>query len=222
MHLLVGLGNPGPRHARHRHNIGFMALDRIAARHGFGPWRVRFQGRIAEGRIGGERILALKPETYMNESGRALGAALRFYKLAPSQVLVIHDEIDLISGKVRIKLGGGAAGHNGLRSIDAHIGPDYRRLRLGVGHPGHKDLVHGYVLRDFAKSDAVWLDKLLDQVAAELPVLMAGDEGAFMSRIAQALIPPKPKRATPGPTPAPGPGAEPDPAGATGDQPDGL
>ncbi len=223
MLLLVGLGNPGPRHANNRHNIGFMAVDEIVRRHGFGPWRVRFQGRLAEGRVGAEKLFALEPDTYMNESGRAVGEAVRFYKLDPAtQVIVIYDEIDLKPGKVKIKLGGGAAGHNGLRSIDVHIGPDYRRLRLGIGHPGHKDLVQGYVLRDFAKSDAAWLDKLLDRIGAELPALIAGDEGAFVSRIAEAMKPPKPKpkRAAPGPTPESE--SEPDPAGKTGDEPDGL
>ena len=193
MRLLVGLGNPGPRYARNRHNIGFMAVDEIADHYGFGPWRTRFQGRVAEGRIGGEKLLALEPQTYMNESGRAVGEALRFYKLEPEQAIVLHDEIDLKPGKVKVKQGGGPGGHNGLRSIDAHIGRDYWRVRLGVGHPGDKDLVHGHVLHDFAKADEDWLAKLLDAVAAELPVLLAGDELAFMSKVNQALVPPRPK-----------------------------
>lgn len=191
--LLVGLGNPGPRYAHNRHNIGFMALDEIARRHRFGPWRARFQGRLAEGRIGAHRVLAFKPMTYMNESGGAVGAAMRFYKLDPSQVVVLHDEIDLRPGKVKVKTGGGPGGHNGLRSLDAHIGRDYRRVRLGVGHPGHKDLVHGYVLQDFAKAEAAWRDKLLDAVAEEFPRLLEGDEGAFMSRVAHLMSPPKAK-----------------------------
>jgi peptidyl-tRNA hydrolase, PTH1 family len=197
MELLVGLGNPGPRHANNRHNIGFMALDEIVRRHGFGPWRVRYQGRAAEGRIGTKRVLALKPETYMNESGRSVGEALRFFKLNPGQVTVIYDEIDLKPGKVKVKTGGGAGGHNGIRSIDSHIGRDYRRVRLGVGHPGHKDLVHGYVLRDFAKLEMPWVEKLIDAVATELPLLMDGDEGAFMSRVAHLTAPPKPAKPKP-------------------------
>ncbi len=194
MLLLVGLGNPGPRYAGNRHNIGFMAVDEIVHRHGFGSWRTRFSGRVAEGRIEGGKVLALEPETYMNESGRAVGAAVRFYKLEPdTQVIVIYDEIDLKPGKVKVKLGGGAGGHNGIRSIDNHIGRDYRRVRLGVGHPGDKDLVHGYVLQDFAKVEVAGRDKLIDTVASELPRLIAGDDGGFMSRLALIMNPPKPK-----------------------------
>ncbi len=216
MLLLVGLGNPGPRHAKNRHNIGFMAVDEIVRRHSFGPWRVRFQGQIAEAHIGAEKVMVLKPETYMNESGRAVGEAVRFYKLDPAEeVIVLHDEIDLAAGKVKVKLGGGAAGHNGLRSIDSHIGQDYRRVRLGVGHPGDKDLVHGHVLQDFRKEDTAWLEKLIDAVAAELPRLIEGDETGFMSRIAHIMNPPKPKPLKP----EPAPGEDP-PRGA--DEPDGL
>jgi PTH1 family peptidyl-tRNA hydrolase len=194
MLLLVGLGNPGPRHAGNRHNIGFMAVDEVVRRYGFGPWRTRFSGRVAEGRIEGGKVLALEPETYMNESGRAVGEAVRFYKLEPeTQVIVIYDEIDLKPGKVKVKLGGGAGGHNGIRSIDSHIGRDYRRLRLGVGHPGDKDLVHGHVLQDFAKVEVAGRDKLIDAVAAELPRLIAGDDSGFMSRLAHIMNPPKPK-----------------------------
>ena len=199
MRLLVGLGNPGARHARNRHNIGFMAVDEIAHRYGFGPWRTRFQGRVAEGRVGGEKLLALEPQTYMNESGRAVGEALRFYKLEPEQAVVLHDEIDLKPGKVKVKLGGGPGGHNGLRSIDDHIGRDYWRVRLGVGHPGDKDLVHGHVLHDFAKADEDWLAKLLAAIAAELPLLLAGDERAFMSKVNQVQVPPRPKPPRPKP-----------------------
>ena len=191
MQLLVGLGNPGPRHANNRHNIGFMALDEIVRRHGFDAWRVRYQGRVAEGRIGTNRVLALKPETFMNESGRAVGEVLRFFKLDPNQVTVIYDEIDLKAGKIKVKTGGGAGGHNGIRSVDSHIGRGYRRVRLGVGHPGHKDLVHSYVLHDFAKPEVPWVEKLIDAVARELPLLMDGDEGAFMSRVAHLTAPPK-------------------------------
>jgi PTH1 family peptidyl-tRNA hydrolase len=210
MRLLVGLGNPGPRYARNRHNIGFMAVDEIVRRHGFGSWRARFQGRTAEGRIGPEKLLALEPQTYMNESGRSVGEALRFYKLQPDEVVVLHDEIDLKPGKVKVKKGGGPGGHNGLRSIDAHIGRDYWRVRLGVGHPGDKDLVHDHVLHDFAKADEAWLGKLLDAVAKEIPILLAGDELAFMSKVNQALVPPRPKP-RPKPDAVPEPDATPEP-----------
>lgn len=193
MLLLVGLGNPGPRYAGNRHNIGYMAVDEIVRRHGFGPWRTRFRGQVSEGRMGDAKLLALKPETYMNESGRSVGEALRFYKLEPGAVLVFHDDLDLRPGKVKVKRGGGPGGHNGLRSLDAHIGRDYRRVRLGIGHPGHKDLVYPYVLKDFSKEEAKTVDKLIDAVAAELPKLISGDEGAFMSRIAHLMAPPKPK-----------------------------
>jgi PTH1 family peptidyl-tRNA hydrolase len=194
MLLLVGLGNPGPRHAGNRHNIGFMAVDEIVRRHGFGSWRTRFQSRISEGRIAGEKVLALEPETYMNESGRAVGEAVRFFKLDPeTQVIVIYDEIDLKPGKVKVKLGGGAGGHNGIRSIDNHIGRDYRRVRLGIGHPGDKDLVHGHVLQDFAKAETAERDKLIDALATELPRLIEGDDSGFMSRLAHIMNPPKPK-----------------------------
>lgn len=193
MLLLVGLGNPGQRYANNRHNIGFMAVDEIVRRHSFGPWRSKFQGQVSEGRIGQEKVLILKPETFMNESGRAVGEALRFYKLEPDDVVVIYDEIDLVPGKIKVKTGGGAGGHNGLRSIDAHIGQNYRRVRLGVGHPGDKNLVHSHVLGDFSKSETLWRDKLLDAVASEFPLLIAGDNGSFMSRIAQVMNPPRPK-----------------------------
>ena len=202
MFLLVGLGNPGSDYSQNRHNIGFMALDAIARRYGFGAWRRRFQGETSEGRIDGHKVLALKPMTYMNESGRAVGEAVRFFKLEPEQILVLYDEIDLRPGKLRVKRGGGAGGHNGIRSIDAHMnglgGKGYWRLRLGVGHPGEKDKVKGHVLRDFAKADAAWLGPFLDAVTDELPLLLAGDDGAFMSRVAHLTAPPKPK-----PKPAP-------------------
>ena len=161
MKLFVGLGNPDPGYARHRHNIGFMAADAIAAAHGFGPWRAKFRGQIAEGRLGPEKVLLLKPGTYMNLSGDAVRAALQFYKLEPGDVVVFHDELDLAPGRVRVKTGGGTAGHNGIRSIAAHIGPDFTRVRLGIGHPGDKRLVSNYVLGDFAKADAEWVDDLL-------------------------------------------------------------
>jgi len=216
MLLLVGLGNPGPRYAGNRHNIGYMAVDAIVRRHGFAPWRTRFQGQVSEGRLGALKLLALKPETYMNESGRAVGEALRFYKLAPEAVVVFHDEIDLRFGKVKVKRGGGAGGHNGLRSLDAHIGPDYRRVRLGIGHPGHKDLVHPHVLKDFSKEETKAVGTLIDAVAAELPKLLAGDEGGFMSRVAFLTAPPKPK---PPPKPQPKPLAESQPEAPAGADP---
>ncbi len=202
MLLLVGLGNPGQRYANNRHNIGFMAVDEMVRRHSFGPWRSKFQGQISEGRIGGEKVLILKPETYMNESGRAVGEALRFYKLEPEAVYVIYDEIDLVPGKIKVKKGGGNGGHNGLRSIDAHIGKDYWRVRLGVGHPGDKALVHSHVLGDFSKAETLWRDKLLDAVATEFPLLIEGDSGSFMSRVAQTMNPPRPKPVKPKPAQA--------------------
>jgi PTH1 family peptidyl-tRNA hydrolase len=185
MKLWVGLGNPGPEHARQRHNIGFMALDAIAARHRFSPWRQRFRGLFAEGTIAGVRILALKPETYMNESGTAVQPAAFFYKLKPEALSVFHDELDLAPGRVRVKKGGGAAGHNGLRSIDRQLGAqDYWRIRLGIGHPGQKERVHGHVLGDFAKGDREWLDALLDAVADAAPMLAEGRTEEFMTRVA--------------------------------------
>ncbi|MGE3875531.1 MAG: aminoacyl-tRNA hydrolase, partial [Parvibaculaceae bacterium] len=161
MLLLVGLGNPGPRYSANRHNIGFMAVDEIVRRHGFGAWRKRFQAETSEGTLGGERTLALKPQTYMNESGRAVGEAMRFYDLSPDDVVVLHDEIDLPPAKVRVKKGGGAAGNNGIRSIDAHIGNDYHRVRLGVGKLETKGTAHMHVLADFSKADRAWLEPLI-------------------------------------------------------------
>ncbi len=185
MKLFVGLGNPGEKYRANRHNIGFMAVDRIAERHGFGPWRKKFQGLISEGEIGGERITLLKPETYMNESGRAVGEAQRFLKIPLSDVYVFHDELDLAPGKVKVKTGGGNAGHNGLRSITAHIENDYERVRLGIGHPGSKDVVIHHVLNDFAKSDREWLGLLLDAVADAAPFLAKGDDARFLSDVAR-------------------------------------
>jgi PTH1 family peptidyl-tRNA hydrolase len=193
MFLLAGLGNPGPRHALNRHNIGFMAADEIVRRHGFGPWRLRFQSLVSEGRIDGLKVFCLKPETYMNLSGQAVGEAMRFYKLDPDRLIVLHDDIDLTPGKVRVKRGGGHGGHNGLRSIDSHVGKDYWRVRIGVGHPGDKELVHGHVLRDFAKADMPWVEKLTDALAREIPRLLDGDDAGFMSRVAQTMNPPRPK-----------------------------
>jgi len=195
MLLAVGLGNPGPRYAGNRHNIGFMAVDAVAARYRFPTWRSKFQAEISEGDIAGVPVLLMKPTTFMNDSGRAVAGAARFYKLAPGDVTVLYDELDLAPGKLRVKIGGGLAGHNGLRSINAHIGPDFRRVRIGIGHPGDKDRVTGHVLKDFAKADKVWLDPLLDSIAEHFPLLVTGDEGAFMSKVALAVTPPRPKAA---------------------------
>jgi PTH1 family peptidyl-tRNA hydrolase len=193
MLLLVGLGNPGARHARDRHNIGFMALDAIARAHRFGAWRSRFSSLVAEGHLDSERVLLLKPQTYMNLSGRAVAEALRFFKLKPAGIVVVHDEIDLAPGKVRIKTGGGVAGHNGLRSIAQWLGTkDFRRVRLGIGHPGDKERVIGHVLSDFAASDKVWLEPLLDAVAEAAPLIAAGDDAGAMNRIALRTKPPRP------------------------------
>jgi len=191
MKLFVGLGNPGGKYAGNRHNIGFMALDRIAADHGFAPWKGKHQGSISEGRFSSARAVLLKPETFMNNSGQSVQAAMRFYKLEPADVIVFHDEIDLAPGKVKCKSGGGHAGHNGLRSIHAHIGPEYDRVRLGVGHPGHKDAVPGYVLRDFAKADADWLDDVLRGISDGAPFLAEGDTGRFMNAVGQRVNPPR-------------------------------
>jgi PTH1 family peptidyl-tRNA hydrolase len=191
MKLFVGLGNPGAKYARNRHNVGFMAVERIADRHQFAAWRRRFQGEAAEGTIAGERVLLLKPGTYMNESGRAAGEATRFLKIAETDVVVFYDEIDLAPGKLKVKTGGGNAGHNGLRSLSAHIGNDYVRVRIGVGHPGHKDLVVPYVLHDFAKADQEWLEPLLDAIADACRHLAAGDQARFLTDVAKALQKPE-------------------------------
>ncbi|HET7717012.1 MAG TPA: aminoacyl-tRNA hydrolase [Bauldia sp.] len=187
MLLIAGLGNPGSEYAGHRHNVGFMAVDTIHRRHGFGPWRRRFHAEMAEGSLSGEKVLLLKPLTYMNESGRAVGEAMRFYKLDPADVLVIHDEVDLPPGKMRMKSGGGTAGHNGLRSIGAAIGEDFRRLRIGVGHPGVKEMVPHHVLRDFAKADKAWLAPLLDAIADQAPLLAEGKDTTFANRVHETL-----------------------------------
>lgn len=191
MRLFVGLGNPGGKYERNRHNIGFMAMDQIAGDHGFGPWRSKFQGVISEGTLGGEKVMLLKPETFMNLSGNSVGEAMRFFKLSPEDVTVFHDELDLAPGKVRVKMGGGHAGHNGLRSLHANIGENYQRVRLGIGHPGHKDAVAGYVLRDFPKADAEWLDDLLRGIGDGAADLAKGDSGRFMNAIALRISPPR-------------------------------
>jgi PTH1 family peptidyl-tRNA hydrolase len=187
MLLIVGLGNPGAKYAANRHNIGFMAVDAIAKHHGFPPWRRRFQGVATEGTIGGERVLLLLPGTYMNESGRAVGEAMHFYKLALNDIVVFQDEVDLPPMKVRVKAGGGIAGHNGLRSISAHIGNDYRRVRIGVGHPGDKDLVHAYVLNDFAKSEHAWVEALCGIMADNADLLARGQDATFQNKVHLAM-----------------------------------
>ncbi|MBM6578254.1 aminoacyl-tRNA hydrolase [Microvirga sp. SRT01] len=184
MQVWVGLGNPGPQYAMHRHNIGFMAADAIAAVHGFGPVRKQFQGWTQEGRIGSQKVLLLKPATFMNDSGRSIGEALRFYKLGVEALTVFHDELDLAPFRVKVKTGGGAAGHNGLRSTDQHLGPEYRRVRLGIGHPGHKDRVTGYVLGNFAKVELDSLSDMLGAVAAEAPLLAANEDVRFVNDVA--------------------------------------
>ena len=187
MKLFVGLGNPGAKYARNRHNVGFMAVDQIAAAHGAGPWRKKFQGLVADVTIAGEKLLLLKPETFMNESGRAVGEAVRFLKVPIGDVVVLYDEIDLVAGKLKVKVGGGNAGHNGLRSISAHVDNDYVRVRIGVGHPGHKDQVANYVLNDFAKAEQVWLEPLLGAIAGAASRLVVGDNERFLTDVALAL-----------------------------------
>jgi PTH1 family peptidyl-tRNA hydrolase len=187
--LFVGLGNPGPNYAWNRHNVGFMALDGIVQRHGFGAYRARFHGLLAGGRVDGERVIALKPTTYMNRSGIAVSQAARFYKLEGPQVVVIHDDIDLAPGKVRVKTGGGSAGHNGLKSIDGHFGKAYRRVRIGIGHPGDRRRVESYVLQDFAKDELAWLEPVLDAVVEAAPYLVRGDDAGFMNRVAARTRP---------------------------------
>jgi PTH1 family peptidyl-tRNA hydrolase len=184
MLLLVGLGNPGAKYAGNRHNIGFMAMDALARAYGFGPWKKKFQGELAEGHIDGVRALLLKPQTFMNESGRSVGEAAGFHKLSPSDVVVFYDEIDMAPGRFRMKSGGGAAGHNGIRSIIASpVGEGFRRARMGVGHPGQKDLVYGYVLSDFAKADAEWLERLIDACAKAAPLLVKGEDDKYQAEV---------------------------------------
>jgi len=207
MLLFVGLGNPGTKYARNRHNIGFMAVDRIADDHGFGPWKSKFQGTITEGRLGLQKVLLMKPATFMNRSGQSVSDAMRFYKLTPEDITVFHDELDLAPGKVRVKKGGGHAGHNGLRSIHQHIGEKYQRVRLGIGHPGHKDKVANYVLGDFAKSDADWLDDVLRGISDGASYLADGKNDRFLNAVAQRVAPPRSSTSAPAakadPRPAP-------------------
>lgn len=209
MKLFVGLGNPGAKYAGNRHNIGFMVLDRIAE-DGFAPWRTKFQAKVTEGMLGREKVILLKPETFMNLSGQSVGEAMRFYKLEPADVVVFHDELDLAPGKARVKTGGGHAGHNGLRSIHQHIGADYDRVRLGIGHPGHKDRVAGYVLSDFAKADQEWLDNLIRGCCDGAVALAAGDTAKFGNAVGLRVNPPRsstsrPDQAPKGPKQAPTP-----------------
>src|SRR5215216_516264 len=185
--LFVGLGNPGASYTGNRHNVGFMAVEAIARRHGFGPWRRRFQGVAAEGSIGAQRLLLLLPGTYMNDSGRAVADAAHFYKLGMADLVVFHDELDLPPGKVRVKIGGGVAGHNGLRSISAHVGNDYRRVRIGIGHPGVKELVHPYVLSDFAKSERPWVEALCEAIADNAALLANGKDASFQNKVHLAM-----------------------------------
>lgn len=186
MLIIAGLGNPGTQYANNRHNIGFMAADALQQRPSFGPWSKKFRAQISEGEIAGEKVLLMKPQTYMNLSGEAVGEAMRFYKLGPENIIAIYDELDLAPGKARLKVGGGHGGHNGVKSLDAHCGKDYRRLRLGIGHPGAKELVHGHVLGDFSKADQTWLGPLLDAIADNAEILVKGEDSQFLNKLALA------------------------------------
>jgi PTH1 family peptidyl-tRNA hydrolase len=191
--LIAGLGNPGAQYARHRHNAGFIVVDELHAHHRFGPWKVKFDGFLSEGKLGGRKTYLLKPQTYMNDSGGSVAPALRFFKLPLDALVVIHDEIDLAAGKLKVKTSGGDAGQNGLRSITAALGPDYRRVRLGIGHPGDKSKVTGHVLQNFSKEDIAWLKPLVDAMVEAAPLLAADDDAGFMSKVALLTKPPKPK-----------------------------
>ena len=210
MKLFVGLGNPGAKYSQNRHNIGFMAVDRIAQDHGFAPWKSKFQGQITEGRLGHEKVMMLKPETFMNLSGQSVSEAMRFYKLDSTDITVFHDEIDLAPAKTKCKSGGGHAGHNGLRSIHQHIGPHYDRVRLGVGHPGHKDKVPSYVLNDFAKAEQDWLDDVLRGVSDGAPYLAEGDSAKFLNTVALRVAPARSSTSKPKPAPKAEPAPEPE------------
>jgi len=197
MLIFAGLGNLGPKHARQRHNIGFMAADEIIRRYDLSLRQSRHHAYVAEGTIAGEKILLLKPKTFMNESGRALGSAVRYHKMRPPQVTVLYDELDLAPGKIRVKMGGGHAGHNGIRSIASHIGQDFRRVRIGIGHPGDKKRVHNYVLSDFPKSELEWVKRTIDAIADAVPLLVEGDDPGFMTRVAYLAPPPgRPEKET--------------------------
>lgn len=213
MRILAGLGNPGAQYQNNRHNVGFMAADAIARRHSFSPWAKKFQALIAEGSVDGEKVLLMKPQTFMNNSGQSVGEAARFFKLEPRDIAVLYDELDLPPGKVRVKDGGGHGGHNGIRSLDAHLpGRDYRRVRIGIGHPGAKELVHGYVLGDFAKADGKWLEPLLDAIADHAGLIGQGDGNTFMNKVALA---------TPGGAREPRPYAKGEPQGKPSTPPKG-
>jgi len=214
MKLWVGLGNPGEKYAGNRHNIGFMAVDRIAADHGFGPWRKGYHGQVSEGRFGSTRVILLKPETYMNDSGRSVRAAADFYKIPVEEITVFHDELDLAPGKCRLKHGGGHAGHNGLRSIHAHLSEAYGRVRLGIGHPGDKARVANYVLADFAKAEQAWLDDLLRGISDGAPALAAGDENRFLNAVSLRTAPPRSSAGTKAPKGEPPTAAKPAPGAA--------
>jgi peptidyl-tRNA hydrolase, PTH1 family len=218
--LFVGLGNPGNEYARHRHNVGFMALDRIAVRHGFSPWKSKFSGHAAEGTIDGHKVVLLKPTTYMNDSGRSVGEAARFLKIDDADIIVFHDELDLAPGKLKVKTGGGNAGHNGLRSITALRGNDYVRVRIGIGHPGAKELVHGWVLHDFAKADKDWLVPLLDAMADAAGRLAAGEPERFLTDVARATQAEPEAKSSKAPAERPPPAAKPTahPAGERGNK----
>ncbi|MEZ2130549.1 MULTISPECIES: aminoacyl-tRNA hydrolase [unclassified Sinorhizobium] len=187
MLIIAGLGNPGAKYAGHRHNIGFMAVDAIHRRHGFSPWSKKFKAEISEGDLGGEKVLLMKPQTFMNLSGEAVGEAMRFYKLQPADLVAIYDELDLPPAKARLKTGGGNGGHNGIKSLEAHCGKDFRRLRLGIGHPGVKELVHSHVLGDFAKADRIWLEPLLDALADNADMLVRNEDSQLMNKLALAV-----------------------------------
>jgi PTH1 family peptidyl-tRNA hydrolase len=189
--LLAGLGNPGAQYALNRHNAGFILVDAIHAEHGFGPWRVKFQGLVSEGKLAGRKTWLLKPQTFMNDSGNSVGPALSFFKLPLSALVVVHDEIDLAAGKLKVKTGGGDAGQNGLRSVTAALGADYRRVRIGIGHPGEKSRVTGHVLQNFSKSDFEWFKPMLDAMVEAAPLLAKDDDTGFMSKVALLLAPPK-------------------------------
>ena len=197
MHLLAGLGNPGDKYRNHRHNIGFMVAAEIAQRYNLSADKARFQAKTNDGTIGGHKVLLVRPQTYMNESGRSVGEAMRYFKLTPDNVFVFYDELDLAFGKVRIKKGGGAAGHNGIRSISAHIGAEFWRVRIGIGHPGDKARVQGHVLGDFAKAEMPDVEKLIDALARHLPCLLKGDDALYMNKVALDMQPPKPQKPKP-------------------------
>lgn len=193
MYLLVGLGNPGSQYAGNRHNVGFMVVDKIHRRYAFAPHRLKFEGELAEGEIAGKKVLLLKPSTFMNESGRSVGAVARFYKIPPQKVIVLHDEIDLVPGKIRAKAGGGAAGHNGLKSIAHHFSKEFWRIRIGVGHPGDKNLVTGHVLRDFSETDRSWVDRTIDAIAEATPLLLSSEGPEFLTKV-RLILNPSPKK----------------------------